>query len=66
MSGCEQQSGFSLLLLTCIERASMDVTVRTAASITFKNMVKRRWESEDVISSQDRAQVKAHIIQVRF
>ena len=42
----------------------MDITVRTAASITFKNMVKRRWESEDVISSQDRAQVKAHIIQV--
>ena len=27
-------------------------------------MVKRRWESEDVISGQDRAQVKAHIIQL--
>ena len=68
------------MLLTCVERDSMDLTgrpgisgrlgpnhsflVRSSASITFKNMVKRCWESDEKINEQDRNQVKMHIVKL--
>ena len=52
------------MLLTCIDRANVDLTIRTAASITFKNVVKRCWESDEKINEADRQQVKVHIVKV--
>jgi len=64
LNQCESLQGFSLMLLTCVERDSMDLTVRSSASITFKNMVKRCWESDEKINEQDRNQVKMHIVKL--
>lgn len=61
---CESEAGYCLLLLTCIDRATIDLTIRTAAAITFKNVVKRCWESDEKISEADRTQVKAHIVKL--
>jgi exportin-2 (importin alpha re-exporter) len=63
---CEKETGYSLLLLTCMDKNNVDLTIRTAASITFKNVVKRCWESDENISPQDRKQVKQHIVKVNI
>ena len=49
-----------------MDRGDIDLTIRTAASITFKNVVKRCWETDEKISPQDRQQVKVHIVKERF
>lgn len=61
---CEKEAGYTLLLLTCIDKATVDLTIRTAAAITFKNVVKRCWESDEKINEEDRRQVKVHIVKV--
>ena len=39
----EKQAGYSLLLLQLVESEQVDVSVRLAAVINFKNFVKRNW-----------------------
>lgn len=57
-------SGYALLLMTSMDRADTDLTIRTAAAITLKNVVKRCWEQNDKLSEDDRATVKKHIVEV--
>lgn len=47
-----------------IDRGEIEITIRTAAAITFKNVVKRCWDSGDKISESDRQQVKVHIVKL--
>merc|ERR1719419_486210 len=47
-----------------MDRGDIDLTIRTAASITFKNVVKGCWETDEKISPQDRQQVKVHIVKL--
>ena len=50
--------------MTSMDRADTDLTIRTAAAITLKNVVKRCWEQNDKLSEDDRATVKKHIVEV--
>ena len=40
----ETNKGYGLLLLHLIARDTVDLTIRVAAAITFKNYVKRNWK----------------------
>ena len=80
MTNCQEVEGFTLMLLTCIERKDMDLTglnkliyalqsikpslVRTAAAINFKNLVKKLWDVEGKIKEDDRAKVKMNIVKL--
>lgn len=57
-------SGYTLLLMTSMDRADTDLTIRTAAAITLKNVVKRCWDQTDKLSEDDRSAVKTHIVEV--
>lgn len=35
--------GYSLLLLNLVDKDGVDMTIRVAGAITFKNYVKRNW-----------------------
>ena len=50
--------------MTSMDRADTELTIRTAAAITLKNVVKRCWEQSDKLSEDDRATVKKHIVEV--
>jgi len=43
----ECQEGFSILLLQLVESDQLDMAVRLAAVINFKNFVKRNWRIID-------------------
>lgn len=40
----EVNQNYPLLLLHLIEKAEIDLTIRTAAAVAFKNYVKRNWD----------------------
>ena len=50
--------------MTSMDRADTELTVRTAAAITLKNVVKRCWDQTDKLSEDDRSAVKTHIVEV--
>ncbi|KAJ3273693.1 importin-alpha export receptor [Terramyces sp. JEL0728] len=60
----EKQPGFAPILLQLISDGNCDYNVRFAASVYFKNYVKRAWtvDSEDLISPQDREGIKQVIV----
>ncbi|OAD80776.1 hypothetical protein PHYBLDRAFT_138326 [Phycomyces blakesleeanus NRRL 1555(-)] len=64
----EVQPGFSIVLLRLISDQQVDVTLRFAASLYFKNFVKRQWvpESDDInnITPEDRVAIKTQIVQL--
>ncbi|XP_071836903.1 exportin-2-like isoform X2 [Apostichopus japonicus] len=66
LEGVEGYNNYSILLLTLVSQESMDMTVRQAAAITFKNFVKRSWriiEGEPTkICEEDRGLIKKQII----
>ncbi|PIK43998.1 Exportin-2 [Apostichopus japonicus] len=66
LEGVEGYNNYSILLLTLVSQESMDMTVRQAAAITFKNFVKRSWriiEGEPTkICAEDRGLIKKQII----
>ncbi len=44
----ESQSNFLLIVLELVKSEQVDVVVRQAAGVYFKNAVKRLWEPEEV------------------
>jgi exportin-2 (importin alpha re-exporter) len=62
----ENNAGFLVLLLKLFDSPSLDMQIRMAAAILFKNCVKRNWRqvegSPDVINEPDRLTVKAYIV----
>ncbi|KAI9030862.1 importin, partial [Phycomyces nitens] len=66
LSAFEVQPGFPIVLLRLISDQQVDTTLRFAASLYFKNYVKRQWESDDVnnITPQDRVAIKTQIVQL--
>ena len=62
----EDRQNYPMLLLQLADSDSTDVHIRLAASITFKNFVKRNWrtkaESQGKISEVDRGLIKKHIV----
>ncbi|RWS29395.1 exportin-2-like isoform X1, partial [Leptotrombidium deliense] len=62
----ETTRNYPILLLQLIDKQEVDFVIRIAASITFKNFVKRHWvvdeDGNDKISAEDRVTVKNLII----
>lgn len=47
----EKQPGFLILVLELVKSEGVDMLVRQAGGVFFKNVVKRLWAGEEVISS---------------
>lgn len=44
LESVELNKNYPLLLLSLVDNANVDVTIRIAGSIVFKNYVKRNWK----------------------
>ena len=44
LQSVETNKGYALLLLKLIAKEDVDLTIRVAAAIAFKNFVKRNWK----------------------
>lgn len=68
LQSVESTPNYGLLLLQLLTTESASPVIRTAASITFKNFVKRNWrivEGETLkISEEDRALIKTNIVEL--
>jgi exportin-2 (importin alpha re-exporter) len=69
ITSLETQNGFLIVLLhliTILSDSSEDKAIRVAASIFFKNAIKKRWNPTDdeipAISPSDRSTIKSHLI----
>ncbi|CAH0717735.1 unnamed protein product, partial [Brenthis ino] len=66
LEGVEVNQNYAILLLHLIDKNSADPTIRVAASVTFKNYIKRNWPVEedgvDRIHAADRATIKTLIV----
>ncbi|VDD74313.1 unnamed protein product [Mesocestoides corti] len=62
----ERQPGYSVCLLAILQDPSRPKNIRLSASTTLKNFIKRSWkveaESDNLIPTADREQLKAQII----
>ena len=71
ISSLEVQQGFSIVVLSLIEALSSsdtgdDKAVRSFGAVLFKNMVKKRWVSdeEELIPAADRDSIKTHLVEL--
>ena len=66
MESIESKQNYPLLLLNLIDKDSVDLTLRVASAVTFKNYIKRNWkvdeDATDRIHSSDRTTIKQFII----
>ncbi|CAL8069631.1 unnamed protein product [Orchesella dallaii] len=65
LESVEVNKNYPLLLLSLVDNVSVDVTIRVAGSIVFKNYVKRNWKIiDDVnkIDTADRQAIKSSIV----
>ncbi|CAJ0845070.1 14767_t:CDS:10 [Entrophospora sp. SA101] len=62
----EQRPNFSISLLQLVTNDTLEITVRTAAALLFKNYVKRKWnwEEESKIQPEIRKTIKDTIIDI--
>ncbi|XP_030384597.1 exportin-2 [Scaptodrosophila lebanonensis] len=54
LESTELQQNYSVLLLNLIDKADMDMTIRVAGAIAFKNYVKRNWAAHEDSNGPDR------------
>ncbi|XP_026728372.1 exportin-2 [Trichoplusia ni] len=66
LESVEVNQNYAILLLHVIDKDSVDLTIRVAASIAFKNYIKRNWQVEDDgvdrIHASDRSSIKTLIV----
>ncbi|KAG6449355.1 hypothetical protein O3G_MSEX006002 [Manduca sexta] len=66
LESVEVNQNYAILLLHLIDKDVVDLTIRVAASIAFKNYIKRNWPVEedgvDRIHASDRATIKTLIV----
>lgn len=66
LEGVEVNQNYPLLLLHLVHKNEIDLTIRTAGAIAFKNYIKRNWNVEDDqadrIHQSDRAAIKNLIV----
>lgn len=66
LESIEANQNYALLLLSLLDKPTIDQAIRVSASVTFKNYVKRNWKvTEDEpnkIHEQDRTSVKQLIV----
>ncbi|KAJ3285574.1 importin-alpha export receptor [Borealophlyctis nickersoniae] len=65
--GVEKSQKFSVLLLALVSNNGVDLTVRKAGALYFKNFVKKYWKQtegeEDKVAQKDREAIKGRIVQ---
>ena len=63
LESSEGKQNYPLLLLNLVDKDGVDMTLRVAGAVTFKNYVKRNWKVEedaiDKIHHSDRETVKS-------
>lgn len=68
LEGVEVNQNFPLLVLHLISKTEVDMTVRVAGAIVFKNYIKRNWKVEDDepdrIHETDRSSIKRLIVEL--
>lgn len=71
IASLELQQGFSIVLLSLIQALSAsssaeDKAVRSFGAVLFKNMVKKRWVSdeEELVPMADRDSIKTHLVEL--
>lgn len=66
LEGVEVNQNYPLLLLNLVHKPEVDMTIRIAGSVAFKNYIKRNWCVEeyqtDRIHASDRAAIKSLIV----
>lgn len=66
LEGVEVNQNYPLLLLHLIAKPDVDMTIRVAGAIAFKNYIKRNWcvieDQPDRIHAQDRSAIKCQIV----
>ncbi|KAF2896616.1 hypothetical protein ILUMI_09559 [Ignelater luminosus] len=66
LEGVEVNQNYPLLLLHLVDKNEVDMTIRTAGAIAFKNYIKRNWNVEDDqadrIHQSDRTAIKSYIV----
>ncbi|KFM61404.1 Exportin-2, partial [Stegodyphus mimosarum] len=66
LESVEANQNYPVLLLTLVDKSDVDLTIRIAGAITFKNYVKRNWrvaeDSVNKIHDVDRGAVKQLIV----
>ncbi|CAG9813279.1 unnamed protein product [Phaedon cochleariae] len=66
LEGVEVNQNYPLILLNLIHKPGVDMTIRIAGAVAFKNYIKRNWQVEedqvDRIHESDRAAVKNLIV----
>ncbi|XP_013137862.1 PREDICTED: exportin-2 [Papilio polytes] len=66
LEGVEVNQNYAILLLHLIDKDTVDLTIRIAGAVAFKNYIKRNWPVEedgaDNIHANDRAAIKGLIV----
>ncbi|XP_057662320.1 exportin-2 [Diorhabda carinulata] len=66
LKGVEVNQNYPLLLLNLVHKAEVDMTIRVAGAVAFKNYIKRNWfveeDQTDRIHETDRAAIKNLIV----
>lgn len=65
LESVEANRNYPVLLLNLVDKADIDMSIRVAGAIIFKNFIKRNWRVEDVpdkIHNEDRAAIKGLIV----
>ncbi|RXK37557.1 importin-alpha export receptor [Tremella mesenterica] len=62
----EAQPSFLLLVLELVKSNGVDMTIRQAGGVLFKNVVKRLWggEEDTTISTEDKAAIKTQLVPI--
>eukprot|EP00445_Apocalathium_hangoei_P036695 CAMPEP_0203945012 /NCGR_PEP_ID=MMETSP0359-20131031/80633_1 /ASSEMBLY_ACC=CAM_ASM_000338 /TAXON_ID=268821 /ORGANISM="Scrippsiella Hangoei, Strain SHTV-5" /LENGTH=974 /DNA_ID=CAMNT_0050876113 /DNA_START=78 /DNA_END=2998 /DNA_ORIENTATION=+ len=59
---CESHVGFGIVLLQLVQTESMDLGIRQAGSIYFKNYLKRRWGPDRGIPDNEKEVIKESLL----
>lgn len=66
LESVEVNQNYPVLLLHLVDKSEIDITIRTAGSVAFKNYIKRNWKVDedygDRVHAQDREAIKNLII----
>ncbi|XP_015602290.1 exportin-2 isoform X1 [Cephus cinctus] len=66
LESVEVNQNYPLLLLHLVDKSEIDITIRVAGAVAFKNYIKRNWKVEedtgDRIHAQDRDAIKKLIV----
>lgn len=69
LQSIEGNQGYPILFLNLVNKNDVDLTIRVAGAVTFKNYIKRNWKrdadnGEDTVSPSDRAAIKDLIVEL--